>query len=178
MNHTHIPISQLPNSKKTLNYSFQKITLKLRNLFSYLEFIQIYTKDKGQISHLHSWLKQKHKSPPNNFNPQTLNQIILLFPTVKQAVPESDTSKHANLRNLSLQGKPGFQRHFPWVLVTIKNIYPRTLSDFSWAPSTSTNLPNIDVASKKKKKKNYTFAHNPTKAMHEWLWELACSVIS
>lgn len=36
-------------------------------------------------------------------------------------------------------------------------------------PGTGTDLPNIAVALKKKK--NHTFVHNPTKAMHEWLQE-------
>lgn len=111
------------------------------------------------MSHLRSSLKLKHKSPTSDSNSKTQNQTTLLFPTRKHAGPESDTLRHGGLRNRRLLGKAGSES-----LPEAAGICPEHLlqDTLRLSLSTSTNLPNIVVASK-----NYTFVHNATKAMHE-----------
>lgn len=145
--------------------TLQKSYVIPKDIFFHLASIQICTRVKGQMSHLHSWLKQKPKSPPSNFNPKTLNQITLSPCTGKQEVPESDTSEHADAETWSsgntrlsevLAAAAGMDReHFPLDTVRL------TLS-------TSTNLPNTAISANPQ---NYTFVYNPPKAMHGWLLE-------
>lgn len=79
------------------------------------------------MSHFCSSLKQKYYVPKQQFQPKTQNQITRLLCTEKHAAPESDTMQHVALRKPSLQGKPGSQRSFLGMLVSVRILTPDTL---------------------------------------------------
>lgn len=80
------------------------------------------------MSHLCSSLKQKYYVPMQQFQPKTQNQITCLICTEKHAAPESDTMQHEALRKPSFQGKPGSQRSFLGLLVSVRIFTPDTLN--------------------------------------------------